>query len=160
MLPIINLILNCVGLVVIPILIVLGVIRSRTNSKERLKAQIILEMHKSSSQGEKYCHIYKIRDTIFQKRKRFRREFPTLKFLLLFDQALRELDIEKQILRVYEAEVTKEESIPYQSIYSEIMSQYGLIEENTLIYAIIPTYAECDQIIKNRSARDRFWYGR
>ena len=157
MLPVINFILNCIGLVVIPILIVLGVIRQRTNPTERLKNQIILEIHKSLSQGEDFCHIYKMRDTIFQNTTTSRHKTPTLKFLLRFNQAIRELDTEGRIFRVDESEIRIESRVSYQSKYADTIKQYKLVDEKHLIYAIIPTYAKREKIIRDREQRRKLF---
>ena len=157
LLAIINLIILAIGVIVIPFLIGKGKIRPGISPIERLKSEIILEMHKSLSQGNVYCHIYKLRDTIFQKSTRRKKKYPTLEYLLQFDQALRELDIERRILMVYQMEVDKEESVSYQSPYQRRIDQYGVVKEKTLIYAIIPTSDKREEILDERSRMRNFF---
>ena len=157
----INVIITAIGVIVIPLLIGRGKIRPGISPIESLKSKIILAMHKSRSQGEIYCHIYKIRDTIFQNRNPHKDKPPSLKYLLQFDQALAELDMERRILMVYTSDIemaeygksTEERKEPesYQSPYSDIISQYGLIEDSYLKYAIIPTYDLGESILENRN---------
>ena len=101
----INVIITAIGVIVIPLLIGRGKIRPGISLIESLKSEIILEMHKSRSQGEIYCHICKIRDTIFQNRNARKDKSLSLKYLLQFDQALAELDMEKRILMVYTSDI-------------------------------------------------------
>ena len=156
---IINLIITAIGIIGIPYLIAKGKIRPGISPVERLKFEIISEMHKLRSQGKTYCHIYKMRDTIFENENRRKRKPPSLKYLLQFDQALTELDMEKRILRVDRvdidmAEAGKLENMEvresYQSPYSDTISQYGIIEERHLKHAIIPTNDLCEGILEKR----------
>ena len=78
---IINLVITAVGIIGIPYLIAKGKIRQGISPVEHLKFEIISEMHKLRSQGKTYCHIYKMRDTIFQKRNPRKDKSPTLKYL-------------------------------------------------------------------------------
>ena len=165
---IINLIITAIGIIGIPYLIAKGKIRPGVSPVESMKFEIISEMHKLRSQGKKYCHIYemrdtifhKMRDTIFQKRNPRKRKSPTLKYLLQFDQALAELDMEKRIIRVDTVDISiaeagkieeKEEPESYQSPYSDTISQYGIVEESYLTYAIIPTHDLHERILEKRA---------
>ena len=156
----INVIITAIGVIVIPLLIGRGKIRPGISPIESLKSGIILEMHKSRSQGKIYCHICKIRDTVFEKKRSRKDRSPSLKYLLQFDQALAELDMEKRILMVYTSDIEmveygkstekKKKTESYQSPYSDIISQYGIIEDSYLRYAIIPTYDLCERILEKR----------
>ena len=84
-----------------------------------------------------------------------------MEYLLQFDQALAELDMEQRILMVNKTDISMEEyrnSIEeerenpesYQSQYSDIIRQYGIIEESYLIYAIIPTCDLRERILEKR----------
>ena len=169
LLTIIHIIVTAIGVIGIPYLIAKGKIRPGISLIESLKFEIILEMHKLRSQGKKYCHIYKMRDTIFQKRKSRKDKAPPLEYLLQFDQALAELDIEQRILMVSKADISMEEyrnSIEeerenpelYQSQYSDIIRRCGVIEESYLIYAIIPTCDLRERILEKRYQARNFTF--
>ena len=154
-----NLIVVGVGVIGIPYLIAKGKIRPGISPVERLKLKIISEMHKLRSQGKTYCHIYKIRDTIFQKGKPYKDKSPALEYLLQFDQALAELDMEERILRVDRMDIEmaesgklkdKEEPESYQSPYSDTIRQCGIVEESYSAYAIIPTHNLRERILEKR----------
>ena len=156
---IITLIISVIGVIVIPILIAKGKIRPGISPIESLKFEIISEMYKSRSRGYIYCGIDKIRDTIFQKRKPRKEKSPSLEYLLQFDQALIELDMEKRILRVGTVDISmaeagkieeKEVVEEYQSPYSDTIKQYAIVEESHLRYAIIPTRDLYERIMKKR----------
>ena len=56
MLPIMNLILNLIGLVIIPTLIVFGILRPKITPKEKLKDKIELEIHNAlSMNSNEFC---------------------------------------------------------------------------------------------------------
>ena len=74
---IINLVITAVGIIGIPYLIAKGKIRRGISPIEHLKFEIMSEMHKLRSQGKTYCHIYKIRDTIFQNENPRKHKSPT-----------------------------------------------------------------------------------
>ena len=159
---VLNLIVVGVGVIGIPYLIAKGKIKPVISPIESLKFEIISEMHKLRSQGKTYCHIHKIRDTIFQNRNPRKRKSLTLEYLLQFDQALAELDTEKRILTVRKMEIEMVEYNPinteeavkpesYQSPYSDTIRQYGIIEESDLIYAIIPINDLCEKILEKRA---------
>ena len=161
---IINLVIAAVGIIGIPYLIAKGKIRRGISPVEHLKFEIMSEMHKLRSQGKKYCHISKMRDTIFQNENPRKDKPPTLKYLLQFDQALMELDMEKRILRVgtvdiamAEAKKSKEKENPesYQSPYSDTVRQYGIVEESYFTYAIIPTHDLYESILEKRASLKR-----
>lgn len=158
----INVVITVIGVIVIPLLIGKGKIRPGISPIESLKSEIILEMYKSRSQGNIYCHIYEIRDTIFEKKISRKDKSPSLKYLLQFDQALAELDMEKRVLMVSTSDIAMEEygkskekkkkTESYQSPYSDIISRYGIIEDSYLRYAIIPTYDLCERILEKRNS--------
>ena len=157
---IIYLIVTAVGVICIPILIAKGKIRQGISPIEGLKFEIISEMYKSRSQGYTYCCIEKIRDTIFQNRKTRKEKFPSLEYLLHFDQAIIELDMEERILRVDTVDIEmaeagkleeKEVVEEYQSLYSDTIKQYGMVEDSYLRYAIIPTRDLCEGIREKRT---------
>lgn len=156
----INVIITAIGVIVIPLLIGRGKIRPGISPIESLKSEIILEMHKSRSQGNVYCHIYKIRDTIFEKKISRKEKSPSLEYLLHFDQALAELDMEKRILMVDTIEIEmveygkledKKTPESHQSPYSDTIRQYGIVEESYPIHAVIPTYDLCERILEKRA---------
>ena len=164
LLTIINLIITAIGIIGIPYLIAKGKIRPGISLIERLKFEIMSEMHRLRSQGKTYCHIYKIRDTIFQKENPRKDKSPTLKYLLHFDQALMELDMEKRILRIDRMDIEmaeggkleeKEKPESYQSPYSDAVRQYGIIEESYSAYAIIPTHDLYEGILEKRASLRR-----
>ena len=169
LLTIINLIITAIGIIGIPYLIAKGKIRPGISLIESLKFEImesetLSEMYKLRSQGKKYCHIYKIRDTIFQKENPRKDKSPTLKYLLHFDQALMELDMEKRILRIDIMDIEmaeggkleeKEKPESYQSPYSDAVRQYGIIEESYSAYAIIPTHDLYEGILEKRASLRR-----
>ena len=157
----INVIITAIGVIVIPLLIGRGKIRPGISPIESLKFEIMSEMHKLRSQGKTYCHIYKIRDTIFQNENPRKHKSPTLKYLLQFDQALMELDMEKRILRIDRMDIEmaeggkleeKEKPESYQSPYSDAVRQYGIIEESYSAYAIIPTHDLYEGILEKRAS--------
>ena len=156
----INVIITAIGVIVIPLLIGRGKIRPGISPIEHLKFEIMLEMHKLRSQGKTYCHIYKMRDTIFQNENPRKNKAPTLKYLLQFDQALMELDMEKRILRVNRIDIEmaeagkleeKENPESYKSPYSDTVRQYGIVEESYSAYAIIPTHDLYEGILEKRA---------
>ena len=158
---IINLVITAVGIIGIPYLIAKGKIRRGISPIEHLKFEIMSEMHKLRSQGKTYCHIYKIRDTIFQNENPRKHKSPTLKYLLQFDQALIELDMEKRILRVDPADISmaeagkleeKENPESYQSPYADTIKQCGIVEESYSTYAIIPTHDLYECILEKRAS--------
>ena len=160
LLTIIHIIVTAIGVIGIPYLIAKGKIRPGISLIERLKFEIMSEMHKLRSQGKTYCHIYKIRDTIFQNENPRKHKPPTLKNLLQFDQALMELDMEKRILRVGRIDIDmaeagkleeKEKPESYQSPYADTIKQCGIVEESYSAYAIIPTHDLYERILEKRS---------
>ena len=160
---IINLIITAIGIIGIPYLIAKGRIKPVISPIEHLKFEIMSEMHKLRSQGKKYCHISKMRDTIFQNENPRKNKPPTLKYLLQFNQALMELDTEKRILRVGSVDIEmaeygkkqKENLESYQSPYSDIIKQYEIVEESSFAYAIIPTHDLYESILQKRASLKR-----
>ena len=161
---VLNLIVVGVGVIGIPYLIAKGKIKPVINPIEHLKFEIMSETHKLRSQGKTYCHIYKMRDTIFQKENLRKKKPPTLKYLLQFDQALAELDMEKRILRVDRMDIEmaeygklegKENPESYQSPYSDTVRRYGIVEESYSAYAIIPTHDLYERILEKRASLRR-----
>ena len=157
---VLNLIVVGVGIIGIPYLIAKGRIKPVINPIEHLKFEIMSEMYKSRSQGKIYCHICKIRDTIFQNENPHKNKPPTLKYLIQFDQALAELDMEKRIFMVDRIDIEmveygkledKKTSESYQSPYSNTIRQYGIVEESHSAYAIIPTNDLCERIREKRA---------
>ena len=71
--------------------------------------------------------------------------------------------MEKRILRVGRVDIDmaeygkKERENPesYQSPYSDTISQYGIVEESRLTYAIIPTHDLYERILEKRAALRR-----
>ena len=164
---IINLIITAVGIIGIPYLIAKGRIKPVISPIEHLKIEIMSEMHTLRSQGKTYCHICKMRDTIFEKENPRKRKSPPLKYLLQFDQALAELDIEKRILRVDTVDIRRAEygkleggETPesYQSPYSDTVRQYGIVEERSFAYAIIPTHDLYERILEKRVQARNFTF--
>ena len=102
-----------------------------------------------------------MRDTIFEKESPRKNKSPTLKYLLQFNQALMELDMEKRIFRVGRIDIDMAEygesegkEIPesYQSPYSDIVKQYEIVEERYFTYVIIPTHDLHERIIQKRNS--------
>ena len=149
-LPVMNSFLHLIGLVVIPILIVFGILRPKTTPKEKLKDEIELEIHKALSiNSNEFCiNTHKVRDEIWKGKNR---DKPiTLKFVLLFDRALRELDIEKRVFIVYSSEALGASSYSYQSPHADRIKSYGIIGNRQLRFATIPTNANVNFFTEKR----------
>ena len=150
MLPIMNLILNLVGLVIIPTFIVFGILRPKTTPKEKLKDKIELKIHNAlSMNSNEFCiNTHKVRDEIWEEKNRHKPI--TLNFIRLFDRALRELDIEKRVFIVYSVEALGVSSYSYQSPHADIIKSYGISGNQQLRFATIPTNANVNFFTQKR----------
>ena len=150
MLPIMNLILNLIGLVIIPTLIVFNILRPKTTRKEKLKDKIELEVHKAlSMNSNEFCiNTHEIRDVIWRRKNR--PKSITLNFIQLFDTALRELDIEKRVFIVYSDEALGASSYSYESPHADTIKSYGIIGNRQLRFATIPTNTNVNFFTRKR----------
>jgi hypothetical protein len=96
--PWINLVLNFVGIVGIPLLIVLGILKPYSDPKARIKQKIIQKLIEEANKGEFLFPEIKLRDNLFFTSLKYR--IFSKKFYTLFIESIRELTTEKEIIRV------------------------------------------------------------
>ena len=135
-LPWLNLVLNFVGLIGIPTLIVLGILKPYSNAKTRMKKKIIQKLNQEANRGEIFVPELMLRDYLLFRRILVKSDFFLSKFYTVFIESIRELETEKEISRVSNWDlVNVNESIeencpPYSSKAKKTPARYDLKEDD------------------------------
>ena len=139
-LPLINLVLNFVGLIGIPTLIVLGILKPCPNAKTRMKKKILQKLAGETNKGNLLFPELRLRDNLLFRRILVKRGLFLRNFYTIFMESIRELETENAIIRLNNSEFgiafkeIEEENPSYASKAKKKPVDYGLKEDNPRLY--------------------------
>ena len=139
-LPLINLVLNFVGLIGVPTLIVLGILRPYPNSKNRMKKKILQKLTDEANKDNFLFPELRLRDHLLLRRMLVKRDFFVRNFYTVFIESIRELETENEIICVSNSEFgitakeTEAEYPSYSSSAKKTPADYGLKKDNPRLY--------------------------
>ena len=157
----INLVLNAIGLVGIPVLIVLGILKPFSNAKTRMKKKIRQELTKEANKGELLFPEIRLRDNLLSQRVFFKKGVFLQNFYTTFIESIRELATEEEIvcvrnwdLEFFIAEVEKNYP-PYNSKVKKTPANYGLKMDDPSVYLALNSQEGRDYLEKLKRRRDQ-----
>ena len=131
--------LNSIGVIIIPVMIVLGILKPY-NRTARMKKKIIRKLTEEVNKGILLFPEIRLRDNLLFKRLLFKSGIFSKKFYDLFIESIRELETENEIICVSNSEFgitakeTEENYPSYSSKAKKTPADYGLKKENSRLY--------------------------
>ena len=151
-LPWLNLVLNFIGLVGIPLLIVFRVLKPRSDPKTQMQKKIIQMLTKEANKGEPLFPEIKLRDNLLFQPTSLKHRIFKKKFYELFIESIRDLETEGEIIRMYNRNLEfvrgdEEEEWPaYSSEAKKTPANYGLKEDDPHRYLALNSQEAQDKI--------------
>ena len=158
-LPLINLVLNFAGLIGVPTLIVLGILRPYPNAKTRMKKKILQKLTDETNKDNFLFPELRLRDHLLFRRILVKRYFFVRNFYTVFIESIRELETENEIICVSNSEFgisskeTEKENPSYSSKAKKTPADYGLKKDNPRLYVGLNSKETQDFIEGER----RYW---
>lgn len=138
--PWINLVLNFIGIVGIPLLIVLGILKPYSDPKTRMKKKIMQKLTEEANKGEPLFPEIRLRDNLLFQPTLPKYRIFLKNFYVLFIESIRDLTTEDKIIRVSSHDLAFfhkdiEENYPYYSSKAKkTPANYGLKEDEPSRY--------------------------
>ena len=133
-------VLNAIGVVVIPTLIVLGILKPISSPKTRMKKKILRKLTEEANKGGLLLPEIMFRDNLLSQRILLKNSIFLEKFYTLFIESMRELESEESIVRVPNSSLAfffkdiESNYPPHSSGTKKTPADYGLKEDNPRIY--------------------------
>ena len=161
-LPLINLVLNFVGLIGVPTLIVLGILRPYPNAKTRMKKKILQKLTDEANKDHLLFPELRLRDYLLFRRILVKRGFFLENFYTVFIESIRELETKNEIICISNSEFgitakdTEEEYPSYSSKAKKTPVDYHLKKDNPRFYVGLNSQETQDFI----EGEKRYWGNR
>ena len=158
--PWINLVLNLVGIVAIPLLIVLGILKPCSDSKARMKKKIIQKLTEKANKGELLFPEIRLRDDLLFQPTSLKHRISPKNFYILFIESIRDLTTEDKITRVSRYSLAFfhkdiEENYPsYSSKAKKTPANYRLKEDEPNLYLGLNSQ-EVQNLVKSLEERNK-----
>lgn len=132
--------LNTIGVIAIPVLVVLGILKPISTPKTRMKKRIIRKLTEKANKGVLLFSEIRLRDDLMFQNILYKNGILSKKFYNLFIESIRELETEKEITRESNWNLeffTKDQdsNFPaYSSKAKKIPTDYGFREDEPRLY--------------------------
>ena len=138
--PWINLVLNFIGIVGIPLLIVLGILKPYSDPKTRMKKKIMQKLTEEANNGKLLFPEIRLRDNLLFLPTSLKHRISPKNFYILFIESIRDLTTEAKIIRASSHNLAFfykdiQENYPYYSSKAKKTPiNYGLKEDEPSRY--------------------------
>ena len=149
--------LNFVGIVLIPLFIVLGILKSYSDPRTRMKKKIIRKLTDEANKNNLLFSEIRLRDNLLFRPTALKHRIFQKKFYELFIESIRDLETEGEIIRMDNWNLAffqkdREEKWPaYSSKRKKTPAHYGLKKDNPNLYLALKSQESQDLV---RSLKD------
>ena len=158
--PWINLVLNFIGIVGIPLLIVLGILKPYSDPKIRMKKKIMQKLTEEANKGEPLFPEIRLRDNLLFQPTSLKYRIFLKNFYVLFIESIRDLTTEDKIIRVSSYDLAffhkdiKENYPSYSSKAKKTPANYDLKEDEPSRYLGLNSQ-EVQNLVRSLQARSQ-----